>query len=118
MRLSRTERGILALLVISGLLGLGLRAWRGSRSTVAVRLLPATEQAALEETLRQARRIHRNTADAEAFTRLPGIGPTLAERIVVYRRRAGPFRRIEDVLEVPGIGPKTFAAIEDFLTVE
>jgi len=46
-----------------------------------------------------------NTASAAQLTELPGIGPVLAERIVVFRTENGPFRRLDQLVEVPGIGP-------------
>ncbi len=52
-----------------------------------------------------------NTADAEALQALPGVGPTLAERIVADRDAHGPFRTPEDLLRVPGIGPKRWERI-------
>lgn len=52
-----------------------------------------------------------NTADAEALRALPGVGPTLAERIVADRDAHGPFRTPEDLLRVPGIGPKRWERI-------
>jgi len=54
-----------------------------------------------------------NTADAQELDTLPRIGPAIAERIVEYRRARGPFQKIEDLLDVPGIGPATFEAIRD-----
>jgi competence ComEA-like helix-hairpin-helix protein len=47
-----------------------------------------------------------NTAGAEALQSLPGIGPVLAGRIVAEREAHGPFRAPDDLLRVPGIGPK------------
>jgi competence protein ComEA len=44
---------------------------------------------------------------------LPGVGPVLAGRIVAHRESSGPFRAVEDLLEVPGIGEATLAAIEE-----
>jgi competence protein ComEA len=52
-----------------------------------------------------------NTANAEALQALPGIGPLLAERIVADREAHGPFRTVEDLLRVPGIGPKRWERI-------
>ncbi len=46
-----------------------------------------------------------NTADAEALTALPGIGPVMAARIVADRERRGRFRSVEDLDRVRGIGP-------------
>lgn len=48
-----------------------------------------------------------NTATKEELETLPGIGPTLAAAIVDVRERGGPFRRVEDLQRVPGIGART-----------
>lgn len=48
-----------------------------------------------------------NTATAGELTKLPGIGPALAERIVAYRHEHGPFSTTEDLGRVSGIGPAT-----------
>jgi len=63
-------------------------------------------------------RININTATVAELQRLPGIGPALAARIVAYREAWGPFRRIEDLLEVPGIGQRRFEQIKDLIKVE
>ncbi len=55
-----------------------------------------------------------NSADAATLQRLPGIGPTLANRIVIYRDTA-PFRSPEDLRRVKGIGPKTLDALRPFV---
>jgi len=52
-------------------------------------------------------RVRLNEAGVEALTRLPGIGPALAGRIVAAR----PFATVDDLLRVRGIGPKTLAAL-------
>lgn len=62
-------------------------------------------------------RIPLNSAPAEELQRLRGIGPVLAERILAERRRRGGFRRVEELLEVSGIGPKTLARIRHHITV-
>jgi competence protein ComEA len=58
-----------------------------------------------------------NRADPWLLEALPGIGEVLAQRIVDYRSENGPFKRIEDLLKVSGIGPATFEKIKDHITV-
>jgi competence protein ComEA len=53
-----------------------------------------------------------NSADATALETLDGIGPALAQRILAYRTAHGRFRTVGDLQNVPGIGPKKFAAIK------
>ncbi|UCD21393.1 MAG: ComEA family DNA-binding protein [Chloroflexota bacterium] len=62
-------------------------------------------------------RIDINRAEAWLLEALPGIGEVLAQRILDYRGENGPFKRIEDLLQVNGIGEATFGNIKDFITV-
>ncbi|MGB5695624.1 MAG: helix-hairpin-helix domain-containing protein [Polyangiales bacterium] len=64
----------------------------------------------------QDSRININEAGPEELTRLPGIGPTRAQAIIVEREKRR-FRRVEDILRVPGIGRKTFGRIRDSIRV-
>ncbi len=57
-----------------------------------------------------------NTADQAALEALPGIGPELAQRIIEYRQAHGPFAQIEDLLNVPGIGPGILEKIQEEIT--
>ena len=61
--------------------------------------------------------INVNTATAAELEALPRIGPTMAQRIIEYREANGPFVAIEDIQNVPGIGPATFEGLKDLITV-
>ena len=52
-----------------------------------------------------------NTATAEQLDTLDGVGPATANKILEYRRQHGGFRTIDDLGEIPGIGPKRLAAL-------
>lgn len=58
-----------------------------------------------------------NSASQADLESLPGIGPSRAQAILEYRERHGPFRRIEELRRIKGIGPKTVDALRDELTV-
>ena len=58
-----------------------------------------------------------NTATAAQLETLPGIGPTLAQRIIDYRTTHGPFTSVAQLREVPGIGDARFAELEPLVTV-
>ena len=60
--------------------------------------------------------ININTATAAQLQTLPGIGPTLAERIIDYRDKNGTFHSIGELMMVPGIGEKKLESIWDLLT--
>jgi competence protein ComEA len=66
----------------------------------------------------EADKVNINTASAEELTQLKGVGHQYAERIVQYREEHGPFSTAEDMMKVPGIGPKTCEANKDRITVE
>ena len=63
-------------------------------------------------------RININTAMVDGLTTLPGIGPVMAERIIAHREANGPFRIIEEITDVSGIGPARFSDIRELITVE
>jgi competence protein ComEA len=65
-----------------------------------------------------AKKIDLNRATAEQLEEIPGIGPALARRIVEFRDKEGPFRRIEDLMKVRGIGEKSFQKMRPYVKVE
>ena len=58
-----------------------------------------------------------NTATEDELSSLSGIGPSKAKQIVEYRTTNGPFKTIEDIKQVPGIGDSIFAQIKDYITI-
>jgi competence protein ComEA len=58
-----------------------------------------------------------NTATAEQLDTLPGVGPATAAAIIEHRERQGPFRSVEDLLDVPGIGDAKLAQLRDLVSV-
>jgi competence protein ComEA len=58
-----------------------------------------------------------NVATAAELERLPGVGPAMAARIVEYRQKNGPFKKVEDLMNVKGIGEKTFLNLKPMITV-
>jgi competence protein ComEA len=58
-----------------------------------------------------------NIASAEELDSLPGIGATLAQRIIEYREQNGPFINPEDIINVPGIGSGNYERFKDMITV-
>lgn len=62
--------------------------------------------------------VNLNTADVSELQTLSGIGPKKAEAIIAYREEAGSFKTIEDLMEVGGIGEKTFENLKSEITVK
>ncbi len=62
-------------------------------------------------------KINLNTATAEQLQSVPGIGPSTAKSILDYRAKVGKFNKIEEIINVKGIGEKKFQKIKDRLTV-
>jgi competence protein ComEA len=75
-------------------------------------LLPGFAAAAAEG------KVNVNQAGAEELALLPRIGPSTAGRIVEFREENGPFRALEDLMLVRGIGEKTFELLEPYVALE
>jgi len=94
------------------------------RVTVAPRLRPNRNSAttipqagAGNGTAPTSQLINLNTATASELDSLTGVGPSTAKAIIAYRTKKGSFSKVEDLLNVPGIGPAKLAAMRDEITV-
>ena len=118
MWLTEQERKTLTVVGAAALLGLGVLLWQRRRPPLVIDGAVAPAQAAHWDTaLDRARRVDINAAGAAELERLPNVGPALAQRIVDYRSAHGSFRTPEELARVKGIGPATYAAVADHITV-
>jgi competence protein ComEA len=131
--LTRREQHVLTFLIVAIAAGLAWEQYRGGWRREPLTLHRATVNgapvAATSTTLavlhgRQKNRattataelpLDLNKASAEQLETLPGIGPVLASAIVRWRETHGPFQRIEDLKQVPGIGERTLDAVRPCL---
>ena len=105
---SNPERRFILTLLILGTLCLGLSYYRNTQSTEKIETIAIKEPSYI---------ININKATALELERLPGIGPTLAMDIVIYREKIDGFKDIEDLKHIKGIGDKKFKKIMYFITV-
>jgi competence protein ComEA len=127
LALTSVERRAITILVGTFIVGLGVRLWQGtfasppkfdysgSDSTfVALSSGPSSPPAEAETT----RAVNLNTASKERLMSLPGIGPATAERIMLERDDGGPFRSVDDLRRVRGIGAKRIEQLRPLVTVD
>lgn len=58
-----------------------------------------------------------NTATVAELQQLPGVGPAMANAIVQFRKKSGPFERLEDLLAIRGITSRKLAQLRPYLTL-
>ena len=88
----------------------------GSDGTAGVVLAASASGAAGASAGVRSGKIDLNTATEAQLDTLPGVGPATAAKIVSDRKENGPFRSVDDLLRVPGIGPAKFDALKDLVT--
>ena len=114
-KITKTEWVLLGLTAVflCGLLGLFVH----DRAVMAESTVMTRFEVPQEEFMPDMAPLDLNTATAEELTALPGIGEELARRIVKYRTENGPFEKIEEIMEVSGIGEAKLAGLEGRVTV-
>ena len=99
------SRTILSLVALAALLASQAQAQTARPKTV--------DQAAAKP----AAQVNLNTATVADLQELPGVGAKVAARIVEYRQKQGPFKRIEELMNIQGIGEKSFLKLRPQITV-
>jgi competence ComEA-like helix-hairpin-helix protein len=78
---------------------------------------PQSPPPAAEATEAEPRAVDLNAADREELLSLPGVGPTLAERILTQRQARGGFHHVDELLEVSGIGERLLGSLKPLVTI-
>jgi competence protein ComEA len=76
-----------------------------------------TPKAAATATATATAPVNLNTATAEQLATIPGVGQKMAERIIDYRQKNGGFKKVEDLMNVTGVGEKSFLKMKPLITV-
>ena len=76
-----------------------------------------TPKAAATVTATATAPVNLNTATVEQLATIPGVGPKMAERIIDYRQKNGGFKKVEDLMNVSGVGEKSFLKMKPLITV-
>ena len=63
------------------------------------------------------KQVNINSADATQLAFLPRVGPSLAQKILDYRKQNGPFKKADDLVLVRGVGQKTYQLIKPYIAV-
>ena len=79
--------------------------------------VPANAQPSAAVKADPAALVNLNTATITDLQTLPGIGPSIAARIIEYREKNGEFKKVEDLMNVRGIGERSFLKLRTLVTV-
>ena len=97
--------------LMAGLVAIGVTMVTGEMT------FQAADEPSSKAAVKTGDRLDINSATVDELIELPGIGETMAGRIVRFREQNGPFQRIEDLLKVKGIGEKSFQKLRPSIKV-
>jgi competence ComEA-like helix-hairpin-helix protein len=126
---TRKEMVVLFFLLIGFVGGMGVRMYRQRWAPLPENKEEVSDYTTIEDRADEIRQIedigeisrepfHLNKATKAELESLPGIGPTIAARIIEYREQHGGFRTIEELTEVRGLGSKTVEKLKPFLKLQ
>lgn len=87
-----------------------------NRRLIGSMILAGLVLAVLPTFAAEARKVNVNTADAAQLALLPRVGPSLAQKILDFRKENGPFKSAEDLMLVQGIGEKTYQQLKPYVS--
>jgi len=121
--LTKQEKYVAIFLLLGAVCGLSYSYYKKFHPPIDIRFrrLSDKEDVSLEELnliLKKEKTVDINGASASELTKLKGIGPVLANRIIEYRIANGPFKRKSELNNIPGIGAKKFDAIKDYILIK
>ena len=99
-------------ILMAAILGIAVSAAVASAQNKAT-----TSKAAATVTATATAPVNLNTATVEQLATIPGVGPRMAERIIDYRQKNGGFKKVEDLMNVSGVGEKSFLKMKPLITV-
>ena len=117
--MKRRLSSVLLLAALAAALGVALGSrWDEtlSRRTADVVFSRPGPESAVVRVTEGAAKLDVNRADAETLSLLPGLGGTLSQALVDYRAANGPFRSIDELLNVPGLGEGRLEALRALIT--
>ena len=87
------------------------------RAGLVLALLLAAAPGLAADKAEGGKKVNVNSADSSQLALLPRVGPSVAQRIIDYRKENGPFKKAEDLMLVQGIGEKTFQLIKPYVAI-